>query len=83
VPITDILDAIPWDELREAYNAALHAGEQPRKAAKRISELADTVLDFERLISGPGGVVLELLDRPLIRAAIILGLRFTRRGEPG
>jgi hypothetical protein len=80
---TDVLDDLPWSELREAYDAAVEAGQKPGQAAKRIAELADHVLQFDKLVPGPGGVVLEALDRPLIRAAIVLGLRFTRRGQPG
>lgn len=81
--VQDILDAIPWAELRAAFDAAVAAGEKPGQAAKKIAELADAVLDFDRLIDGPTGVALELVDRPLIRAAIVLGLRFTSRGKAG
>lgn len=78
--VKEILEAIPWPELRAAFDAAVAAGERPGAAAKKIAELADAVLDFDKLVEGPTGVLLEAVDRPLIRGAIVLGLCFTRRG---
>lgn len=74
--ITDL----PWTELRRAFVDLQQGGKGRREAASIVAELVDHAVDFEALLPGVVGQVLEAGDRSCIRAAIVLGLLFASRG---
>lgn len=81
--ITDLLSDLPWEELRAAYDAMVDAGERPAAAAKAVALLVDDLVDWSGVVKGPAGVVLEAVDRPLVRLAVSIVLRFSQRGSTG
>lgn len=56
----------------EAGLELMLGGRTRRQAARELAELLDARLDFTQIIKGPVGDVIEAIDRPLLRALIIL-----------
>lgn len=56
----------PW--LRERAKVLLQAGGTVEDAAQRLAEIIDRLLDFEKLVPAPFGLVLEAVDGPVAYA---------------
>lgn len=72
---------LPWEEMRAAYDALLKSGQHPKDAARAVAVAVDELVDWTTVIPGVGGVVVEAVDRPFVRMAITVGLRWTSRGR--
>lgn len=78
--IMDLLEDLPWSELRRSFDARVAGGAPRREAARMVAQVVDRMVDWTELVPGAAGVALEAADGPLVQAAITLGLLHSRRG---
>ena len=61
------------------FRALLKEGYSPKEARKEILDMLDELIDFDELVEGPTGEVLEALDRPVMRMVIMFLTMTARR----
>ena len=76
-----ILSAIPIDEVLELVDALLDEGADQDEAIDDVVKFVDSLVDFSTIAPGPTGAALELIDAPVLRAAIGLVLAFASDPE--
>jgi formaldehyde-activating enzyme involved in methanogenesis len=70
---------LPTQHLKPGIRAQLSAGMSPEAIARAVADAVDGLIAFDRIVPGPVGVVVELLDGPVIYAAALVLVREVRR----
>lgn len=74
-----ILRSVPWDRVDTLVHTALEAGHSEEEVVDLVVDLVDRLLPFNQIVPGPAGVALELVDGPVIRAAVHVVVAFAAR----
>jgi hypothetical protein len=74
-----ILRSVPWDRVDTLVHTALEAGHSEEEVVDLVVDLVDRMLPFNQIVPGPAGVALELVDGPVIRAAVHIVVAFAVR----
>jgi hypothetical protein len=70
---------LPLGYLRSSARSLLSAGHSAEEVARNIAGLVDRLLDFERLLPPPFGLVAEAADGPLAYAIALPLVKAARR----
>jgi hypothetical protein len=79
IKVRDAAARLPRSWLRGRARALLQTGLSAEEVARRIAALVDKMLDFERLVPAPFGLVLEAADGPVAYAIALPLVRAARR----
>jgi hypothetical protein len=76
-----IIEGIPWAEVQDLADELIEGGLSEDEALDAIAEFLDKLVDFSDFVPAPIGGVVEIVDRPVIRAALGLVLAFAKDPE--
>ena len=76
-----ILKHVPWTEILNLADVLSEGGMNDAEVAKEIASFIDQILDFEVLVKGPAGVVLENIDGHILLAAISVIIKLSKGGR--
>ena len=77
----DILKQVPWTEILDLVDTLHEGGLSDADIAKQISEFLDEVLDFNIIVKGTAGHILEQIDGPILLAAISVIIKLSKSGK--
>jgi hypothetical protein len=76
-----VIRGIPWAEVQELADELVEGGLSEDETLDAIAEFLDRLVDLADFIPAPVGGVVEIVDRPIIRAALGLVLAFAKDPE--
>lgn len=77
-----LIKSLPWDDLIVTYRELVAGGAKPKDAARDVARTVDAMFDFDKIVSGTAGTVLEAIDRPVIRLAVTVALTLAGHKAP-
>ena len=78
---TKILNEVPWESIIDLADSLSEAGLTDQQVAKQIADFLDMILDFNVILRGPAGAVLEAIDNHILFAAITIIIKVSKNGK--
>ena len=63
----ELLVAMPWDRLLKVADDKKEEGSEEDDVVNAVIDEIDDIVDLSKLFPGPGGILLETLDGPIIK----------------